>query len=234
MIPATSPQELLDAANGMASQGKEGLLLSGGCDPLGRVPLDGHLEVIRRIKADTALKVNAHCGLVGPGAAERLGRSGVDVVSLDIHQDEAVIHRRLHLPVGAEAYRRTIRSLLDHDLKVVPHIIVGLSREDEERSLDLVLEHPVAGLVVLVLIDEVVVEDQRVLGIVERATGSGMKVALGCMRPRGNWGLERDCILAGVRDLAVPSRRTVDWARENGYRIIERDDCCCLGIDGSL
>ncbi len=55
-------------------------------------------------------------------------------------------------------------------------------------------------------------------------------VLLGCMRARGNWRLEVELLKLGLRGMAMPSSRTVEWAEENGLEIEWREECCALQL----
>ncbi|MBM4237596.1 MAG: radical SAM protein, partial [Euryarchaeota archaeon] len=131
MIPVSSPGDLLDLARGLEARGGAGFLLSGGCGPDGRIPLEDYHEVIGKIKRETDLAVNVHTGLLDRGSAASLVRSAPDCLSVDIVQDERVISDVLHLRSSPRAYEETLDALFGSGARViVPHICVGLSGKE--------------------------------------------------------------------------------------------------------
>ncbi len=63
MVPVRTPEALLRTAHEIEDGGAVGFLLSGGCDPQGRILLGPFVEAISEIKRSTHLKVNLHTGL---------------------------------------------------------------------------------------------------------------------------------------------------------------------------
>lgn len=240
MTPVADPDALLRYARGLTSRNGNGFLVSGGCDRNGRIPLGPYLDAIAQVKRESALLINVHTGLVDRKSAESLVRASPDCLSVDIVQDRRVIRDLMHLRVGPDAYRETLVNLVDSGAeRIVPHICIGLSetKEGERAALRLVREFEVSALVVLVLMSPNAispykpppVDDARVIGFVKEAIDSlECPVLLGCMRPRGNWALEVDCIDAGISGIANPSRRTVAIAKESGLELEVREMCCAL------
>ncbi|MBI0584794.1 MAG: radical SAM protein [Methanomassiliicoccus sp.] len=235
MRPALTPRDLEAAARELAASGGTGLLLSGGCDARGRVPLAPFLGTVLEIKRTTALAVNLHPGLVDREAAQAIMAAGADALSVDVLQDPATIRDVLHLGASPDDYRRTLE-LLAPSGRLVPHVCVGLQSEGaEDRTLDLLSSFPLRSLVVLGLISAPgaprrEVSSERLLGFVRRAVREvGAPVLLGCMRPRGRWQDEAAAIEAGVAGVVNPSTRTVEWAASEGRHAAWREECCALG-----
>lgn len=233
MLPAETPERLLVLGLELLDQGAAGMLVSGGCDAGGTVPLAPFLDVISRLRS-RGLLVNVHTGLLDDDGARELAATGADVFSVDLLVDGRTMAERLHLDAGPEDYERTVRSLASFGAEVVPHVCVGLQPiEAEDRCLDLLERLDVAGVVVLALMpppgkSPLPDLDDRLVRFVQRASRSSAPVLVGCMRPRGRWETEVRCILAGAAGMASPSPRTMDWLRENGYEIVERNVCCAL------
>jgi len=239
MRPAPSPADLIRIAKELDAGGAEGMLVSGGCDSNGKIPLGPFLPALKRIKLETRLKVNLHTGLVGDEEALAIADANVDCISFDLVQDPEAISKKLHLSCGPEAYASTLTSLFTADVKsVVPHLLIGLSGEEDRfeiAAIEMVAKHPIDGLVILSLIptkgtpmeDCPSPSDDHLLEIVDRAFDAlDVPVILGCMRPRGNWKLETKAIELGVRRIAMPSPQTEAWAKAQGYGIIKRSSCC--------
>ena len=233
MLLADTPERLLDVGLGLRGRGAAGVLVSGGCDADGTVPLSPFTGAIARLH-DEGLLLNVHTGLLDENGARELAATGADVFSVDLLQDEGTIAGRLHLDAGPEDYERTIRALTSVSAAVVPHVCVGLQPpEGEDRCLELLERLDVAGVVVLALMPLPGVPpasdlDDRMVRFVERASRTPAPVLVGCMRPRGRWETEVRCILAGAVGMASPSPRTVEWLRESGYKIVEKEVCCAL------
>ncbi len=215
------------------------MLVSGGCDKNGKVPLGPFLPALKRIKMETDLKINLHAGLIDDEEASQIAATGIDCVSFDLVQDPDVILGRLHLSCGAEAYSSTLAALFSSGVKrVVPHLLVGLSGEEDRfeiAAIETAAQYPIAGFVVIALMPtrgtpmENVPPpgDDHLLEILERAVDAlDVPVMFGCMRPRGNWKLETKAVELGVRRIAMPSPRTEEWAKAQGYRVIKRSSCC--------
>ncbi len=233
MLPAESPERLIEIGIEIRDRGAAGILVSGGCDADGTVPLSPFLGAVARLRS-MGLMINVHTGLLDDDGARKLTSTGADVFSVDLLQDEGTIAGRLHLDAGPEDYERTIRSLTSAGAAVVPHVCVGLQPpEGEDRCLDLLERLDVSGVVVLALMpppgsrpaDDL---DDLLVRFVERACRIQAPVLVGCMRPRGRWETEVRCIRAGAAGMASPSPKTVEWLRENGYEIVERNVCCAL------
>jgi uncharacterized radical SAM superfamily protein len=158
---------------------------------------------------------------------------------VDVVQDERVIREVMHLDRGKEDYRRTLELLFEAGARrVVPHVCLGIgSEEAEEEAVRLIARFPVGAVVVLALMPArgtpmgraAPPSRERVLGAVRLAVGTvKAPTLLGCMRPRGDWTLEAECIEAGAEGVAMPSRRTVSWAEGRSYEVEMVEGCCAL------
>ena len=124
----------LEEALGRRGEGVKSFLVSGGCNPEGRVP---HRERWAELEA-LALRgsLNFHPGLVGAADAAAIG--GIArVVSFDFVVDRAVIEEVYGLQASPDDYIRSYRYLRRH-CRVVPHICIGIMGgriESEYRAL---------------------------------------------------------------------------------------------------
>ena len=72
MIPANTPEKLLDVAKNLAGRGAYGMLVSGGADSKGVVRLEKFAPAIRRITEELDLRVAVHTGIVTKELAQAL------------------------------------------------------------------------------------------------------------------------------------------------------------------
>ena len=226
MMPV-SPENIVLTAEKLYSQGAEGFLLSGGCDGNGRVEIMPFLNAIKRIKAETDLKINIHTGFLNRTEALELMAAEIDSFSIDIVQDKNVIRNCLNLDVSPNAYKET----LEGAVKIVPHVCIGLqSAEGEMESLKLISKFKVSSVVVLGLIPARGMKSsvERMPLFISEAVKTKKPITIGCMRPRGNTSLDIECIKAGASAIAVPSSKTIEILKEEGWTVIEKNECCSL------
>jgi uncharacterized radical SAM superfamily protein len=242
MVPATSPDELLALAEGLAGRGAEGFLLSGGADPRGKVRLAGFEDAIRQIKSDTGLKINAHIGLASDTEIRTLIAAGVDAFSVDLYGSKETISEVLGLPFGPEDYFRVFESLVDEGAPIVaPHVCVGIDGgrlKGEFAALERLGKSSPDRLVLISLVPTKGTAYERVrppaasdlLAVVNKARAEmpDTKLLLGCMRSRLDRSWEAEAVRRGVQGVVLPSVATVETLRSEGYRIRMRAHCCAL------
>ena len=233
MTPVSGKDDFLSLAHSLISKGCTGLLLSGGCDANGSVPVAGYSEAVSEVSED--LLINVHAGFITSTEAKRLADSGISCFSVDIHQDSGEMRTVLHLDRDPEDYSELLDILMATGARVVPHLTVGFGYNDLALSADLVASKGLKDVVLLsmmptegTIVEESVITEDAVMDAVEILQEKGLNVILGCMRDRSLRGLEKRCIQAGVLRIANPSSETLRWAEENGYRIEKKRMCCCF------
>ncbi len=235
MEPAETREKMNELTHSLVRDHSTGVLISGGCDAGGSVPVPFFSDRIRSM-VDSGLSVNVHAGFMKKDEISELVDSGVSCFSVDVHQDPNIISSVLNLKRPPEDYSRLIDDILAAGGKVVPHITVGFGYDDLFLSADLIRSKGLKNVVLLALMPtkgtdiegSVIGEDAVVSAVEILSEEMGLNVALGCMRDRSLRGLEKKCIEAGVRRIANPSKETVSWARDNGYEITEEELCCCM------
>ena len=232
MHSATTSDELLKLAEKVKNGGGGGMLISGGCDLRGTVPLNSFIPTIRRI-SEMGLEVNVHSGFLSPKEAKDLADAGVTVFSMDVHQDPTIISNVLNLQETPDRYGETIDNIINAGGRIVPHITIGFGAEDLLFSISLLKEKNIKEIVVLALVptpgtDVYAPSEDGVLAAINILIESGFDVTLGCMRSRDYTKVETECIKMGIRRIANPSMKTVKWAEENGFEVEEIKKCCCL------
>jgi len=221
----------------------KGVLVTGGCDPGGRVPLDSRLEELARLKGELGLKVLVHTGLVDESLARGLREAGVDGALLDVIGSGETVRRVYGLDVGPEAYEESLYLLCKHGVSVIPHIVLGLHFGiflGEERALEAVSRYPISALVLVVLtpwhgtaMAEVAPPPVEEVGEFFRLARSRLPdtpILLGCACPPGEYRRKADglALEAGFDGIAYPAPGTVARARRMGLRPAFSRLCCAL------
>jgi len=233
MIPIWEAEGRLDQATS--------LLISGGCDPNGRVPVTEHLEAIKALRNNRRL--NWHVGLISEEEARAIAPY-VDVVSFDFVGDDQTIREVYGLNRSVDDYVETYRQLRRH-CRVIPHITVGLRGGQlghERKALHILRELGIEGLVVIVFIptpgtryalrEPPPVEKVLEILVEARLLFPQVPISLGCMRPHGEYRhlLDPLAVRAGVNRIVSPTREAVEVARRLGLVVERTEECCALGV----
>ncbi|MBQ03629.1 radical SAM protein [Candidatus Bathyarchaeota archaeon] len=243
MIPATTPEMLREVCTRIMDKGGKGLLVSGGATSDGGVPLQKFVPAMGWAKEELGLDIVVHTGLVEPVLAEALADINIDAVMLDIIGSEKTISRIYHMDLTVEAYDQSLYILEEHDIPIVPHVVVGLHYgrlEGERRALEILSGHNLAAVVVVAFMplegtpmDDITPSSPEEITRVVLASRLAMPeipIILGCARPRGEHKARTDvlAIKAGVNGIAYPSEKGYNHARERGLGIRFSDECCSL------
>lgn len=243
MTGVETPSKLKRFCTRLEEEGGVGILISGGSDIHGRVPLDPFYGAIRWVKENTSLIVNVHTGLLGARQAEEIASTGVDVASVDVVGSDETIRRVYGLKATVEDYWETLNALREAGVPhVVPHICVGLDFGEirgEAVALEMAQRFDPELVVILGLIPtpgtamEAVeppsAEDMARAVAATRLMCPEASVAIGCMRPRADRSrMEELAIRAGADRLVLPSRSTIETAGMEGFCIKHLDGCCSI------
>jgi uncharacterized radical SAM superfamily protein len=225
----------------LAERGARGVLISGGSDAQGRVPLLGHMEDLVRVRQELGMVIRVHPGLPDEATCEGLGRVGIDGAMVDIIGHEDTIREVYHLDATPRDYDDCLARLAAHGVPTVPHIILGLhfgKMLGEEEALRIVARHSPRLLVLVVLMP---LGGTAMAGVVppslleigaffERARRAlpATPVLLGCARPLGNLKepIDRLAVDAGLNGIAYPAEGIVSYAREKGLEPDFVNACC--------
>ncbi len=241
MVDVSVKGELVKFGMDLWDRGGSGILVSGGCDPDGRVPFsDDILKQISELKRETGLTINVHVGLVGRQEAEAIHRTDVDVVSFDVIGDDSTIKEVLHLDRKVVDYISSYEALVDADLKVTPHILGGIhfgEIKGEMRAIDICSTFKPRSTVLIILIptpgtpmeliDPLSLENALSIGRYMRERISG-KIYLGCMRPKGMVEVETSLLDIGLDGIVLPLKKTYGHIRKKGWETVEYDHCCAI------
>ncbi len=242
MTPASDPIEFVKNAAKLIQKGAKGFLLSGGCDPLGNLPFLRYETILQKFKERTEVIYNAHPGLAEFEEAMALARIGVDFLSYDLQLDPKVISEIHHMKdIDPDDYLYSYLTLLDTNIEVVPHILVGAQYGNIDREIDaikVIEPDRTKRIVFLSLIPPKSnpnfraphpLEVAKVI-LATKIMFPHLELALGCMHMRDSdlFDLERYAIWAGVERLAMPSRAILKWLESENYQIQRYSGCCAM------
>lgn len=243
MVPAITPEELLRSCQEAKARGAEGVLISGGSDSKGHVPLDRFADAIKRVKTELDLKVVIHTGLVSAKTARLLREASIDAAMLDIIGNEQVAECVYHLDDGPSRMNASLSLLREGGIPTVPHVLVGINYGKiggELEALQMIAENDPAAVVVIALnpvrktpMESVSPPTPETIGKIMTVARHGMEktpVLLGCARPMGQHKIDSDkyAVMSGANGIAYVSQEGVDFARDRGLKPVFMDVCCSL------
>ena len=223
----------------------KGILISGGFDLEGKLPVGNILSGARELKSKYPfLTIYIHTGFLDEYEAAALKNSGVDAVLVNLIGSQKAIREVYNLKDRTYGdYLNTIRLLKDHGLKVSPHIIIGLENgklSDEFRTVKDALALGVDSLVFVILkkasrnvdFTSSKVPHNDIIRLVKYARGLSGDVLLsfGCAKPPGKNRhlLEIELIKAGIDSMAFPADETIRFAIENKIAHTFIEKCCAI------
>lgn len=224
---------------GMDSDGIKSYLVSGGCNPEGAVPLKEHVDLLKRLSADYTLI--AHTGLL-KSEDIKLISPYISAASFNFIGDDETIKEVMGLEKTKEDFISCLNSLREN-LRTIPHITVGLNKgkiAGEYDSIDLLALNPPEALVFNVLIPTAKTDYEKheppkvadVIDVISYAKERLPKTSIyiGCMRPGGSYRNQLDemCLDLGVQRIVMPAKSAKEKAKEMGYEISEKMECCIL------
>ncbi|HWR38421.1 MAG TPA: radical SAM protein [Patescibacteria group bacterium] len=240
MLPVSTPEELLMLAESLHNRGCRGVLVSGGADEDGSVPLKIFADALRQMTA-MGLAVVVHPGLLSEQTAAALAQANVSRVALDLIGDKDTIREVYHLPYLPADYRNSLRTARSQGLPVSPHIVIGLhfgQIRGEYQALNMVAAEGATSLVLVVLNP---LTDTPMTGVnppspaevanlfrEARRLLPALPIALGCARPMGEYArrIEKLAVDAGMNAIAYPARETVDYVTAKQAAIHYEETCC--------
>jgi uncharacterized radical SAM superfamily protein len=232
---------LLEAAREAHRRGARGLLVSGGSDRRGRVPLLRHVPDLRRIREELGMTLRVHPGLPDEETAAALGTVELDGAMVDVIGAAETIREVYHLAASPEEYEAVLARLQRHGVPLVPHIILGLHYGrflGERRALEMICRHPPKLLVLVILMP---LSATAMAGVQPppagevgaffeeaRAALPDTPIVLGCARPLGpaKAEIDRRAVDAGLDGIAYPAEGIVAYAESRGRRARFHDACC--------
>lgn len=246
MAPATTSEMLIKLSEEYKRKGASGILISGGSDKNGIVPLKDFLPAIKEIKERLKLKVFVHTGLVDDKLAEGLKEAEVDSVLIDIIGSDEAIKEVYHLKgITTKDYEESLKSLQKYGLSISPHIVIGLHYgkiKGEFNALRIIAKYKPSSLVFVVItplhdtpmenISLPSIEQAGNIFLMARSILPETPIILGCERGFGRYKTELDiaAIKAGFNGIAFPSEGIVEMARGLGLKPQFSFSCCAMGL----
>jgi uncharacterized radical SAM superfamily protein len=232
---------LFDLCADLASKGARGVLISGGSDKQGRVPLLPHIRDMKRVRNELELAIRVHTGVPDEETCAALGEVDIDGAMIDVIGHRDTMRDVYHLDADTEDYENALAWLEKYEVPTIPHIILGLhfgKMLGEERALEMIVRHPPKVMVLVVLmpltgtpmvgvtppsLDEIGAFFER-----SRKALPYTPVMLGCARPMGKLKVEIDrlAVNAGLNGIAYPANGIVEYARQAGLRPQFINACC--------
>lgn len=234
---------IFELARRLQVRGTEGVLISGGSKTNGEVPLRSHLDGMRRIKEELGMRVIVHSGVVAADLADGLAAANVDGVMLDVIGADETVEEVYHLNLKTADFERSIRSLTDRGLNVIPHIVLGLHYGrlvGEWNALEMIARYPVSALILVVLSPLVgtpmadvappPIEEVTEYFAQARQAMPKTPVNLGCGRPMGatKIALDKSAVDNGLNGIAYPADGIIEYAQTCGLEPRYYEYCCSL------
>ena len=248
LVPATTCDVLEKKALSLYEQGAKGILLTGGCDERGRVPVNNLIPAIKAIKEKTELLIIAHTGFISPEDAEALKDSGLDGIGFDVLGDMGTAREVYGLDVTEKEYIESLRSIEDSGMMIFPHVCVGLhfgELRGEFRALELIRTIKPATIIITGLMPVPGTQMAHIKPkpgdfekVIKRAAEMfpDTPIVLGCAHSSGKdrAEIEKIALRCGVSGIAAPTMATVDLTKEKGYEVNYYGTCCGLLPDEKM
>jgi uncharacterized radical SAM superfamily protein len=244
MIPVEKPEIFIQVADQLRSGGAHGILVSGGANQNGEVPLEEFIPSIRKIKEkDPKFKVIVHTGLIRKEVAKELKEAEVDQILIDIIGDDDTIREVYHLNKRVEDYEKTLWMLKEMGHRIAPHLIIGHHFGEirgEWRALEMVTLVGVETIILVILKTLLSVgknhfkipkpDETSRISAIARILNPKIPIRMGCIRPAHPWKakMEKGFIDSGVNTIAYPLQGTIEYAKEIGLETKFIEMCCSL------
>ena len=221
--------------------GARGVLISGGSDLAGRVPLLKHIPDMIRVRRELGLVLRIHAGLLDDETCAALAEVDVDGVMMDIIGDQETITDVYHLNATPDDYEAVLERLERYHVPAIPHIIIGHyfgKMNGEWNALEMIQRHSPKILVLVLLmpltgtpmasVEPPKLEEIGAFFQTARTALPATPVLLGCARPLGEIKvhIDRLAIDAGLNGVAYPAEGIVEYARQKGLEPKFINACC--------
>jgi hypothetical protein len=245
MKPTTTPESLFKYAVEIAHRGAKGMLISGGSNKKGVVPIRPFLKTLRRIKEEFGFKIVAHLGILDKETVKEIKESeAIDGAMIDIIGSQQTLQKVYHLSdITVSDFENSLSLLCEYEIKTIPHIVIGLHYGKilgEFNALKIVSKYKIASLVLVGLLPQpgtkmygVTPPEPEEMGKIFKSARTLLEktpILLGCIRPLGEHKLKIDilAIKAGLNGIAYPSEGIIKFAKNMGLIPHFSEMCCSL------
>ncbi|MEK6221203.1 MAG: radical SAM protein, partial [Chloroflexota bacterium] len=234
-------RSLFELCADLAEDGAKGVLISGGSDKMGRVPLLQHIPDLKRVREELGLAIRVHPGLPDEETIAGLAKIGIDGAMVDIIGHQDTIRDVYHLDATPNDYNEILANLNKYEVPSIPHIILGLhfgKMLGEETALEMIVENNPKILVLVVLMPlngtpmytSTPPSLDEIGSFFELARKSlpDKPVMLGCARPLGPMkpAIDKLAVDAGLNGIAYPAEGIVNYALEQELEPNFINACC--------
>lgn len=239
MKSASTPKQLYDLVRQLYKEGVKGVLISGGFNKSGYLPVEPYLPTIKQIKNEFDVVVSIHTGLVNEALATKLREAKIDVVDYELVIDDDVIRNVMHLyNKKGEDFIKAYEILHKYGPPyIIPHILIGANYGKITMEFDAVNAAITTNPEILVLlilnptlgtpmqfteipdVDEVI----ELVRYVRRVFKG--QISLGCMRPLSTKQVldNKLCELGIIDRIVNPLRSTYDR-----FKLSIVNSCCSV------
>lgn len=248
MTSTRTPEQLWETAKVFRARGAGGILVSGGSDINGVVPLLPFIETMKQIKTELGMRINVHVGIPTPEIIQGLKYVGIDSAMMDIIGSQETLEKVYHLKrIKVADFERALGELCQAGVNTSPHIVIGLhwgKIMGELEALRITAQYKIASLVLVALmpaertpmvnvIPPSPLEMSYVFGRA-RLLFPKTSILLGCERPIGSHKVFTDILAlkAGVNGIAYPAEGVIQMANQLGLKVSLSDMCCSLKYQG--
>ena len=242
MLPAETPEKLRGAVDHLIDRGCRGILVSGGADIRGEVPLRDFMQAIA-YACKRGLKVLVHTGLLQKETASGLRDCGVNQILMDIIGHEQTIRDVYHLDRAPDDYLRSMLICRETGLDFAPHVVIGLHygkilgeyealkmiHRAQPKTIVMVILAPMSGTPMSTINPPGLSEVEKVMAFA-RALNPDAYLSLGCAKPAGEYKRQTEmlAIKSGFDGIAFPSDEAIDYACRQGRVPVFTDTCCSM------
>ena len=241
MHSAVDSSELVSLGERFVKKGCEGVLISGGADANGEVPLKNMAVGLKKLK-QLGLKVIVHSGLISEETAHILKECGVDQVLTDVIGDTKTAQKVYHLDKTPEHFGNALRTMVEAGLNIAPHIVIGLDYgriigelealyqviSSSSQTIVFVVLNPLPNTPMFGLEPPPVNKVGKIMALA-RIFNPKAKIMLGCAKPpKDKEIIEKLALNAGVNAIAYPAEETVYLAKDKGLDPFFSPLCCSL------
>jgi len=241
MIPAETPEKLINACKRVKEKGNFGVLITGGCLADGSLPWKKFINAISYVKENFGLFVSVHTGLIDEDTAKSLASAGIDQALIDVITDYETYRNVYNLDSSIPDITKSLEALKLSNIPIIPHIVVGLNfgkitgeydavkiiKDFEPEALVFVSLMPVSGTQ-MAKVKPPSAEEIAVLMAKARFDLPFIPFSLGCVRERGNHLIDLLAVESGINRIALPCNEAVKKAEDYALEIEWKRTCCSV------